>query len=225
MKEWPAEQTAKLKELWADKRLTVGAIAARLGVTRDAAANKAARLKLERRGPASGACAWTDEQIATLTRLWLAGWSAEKIAAQLEGATRNAVIGKVGRLNLPPRRTQVRHPPGTRPRNKPRKSRAKPKVVNMRPPVPKPEPFEFTTGVWEPLAWATPVTLQHVTGCRWPASDPFAPIGSVDLFCNCKPVEGKSYCPEHQARSVGKGTAGEKSAISVARNYAMKEAA
>lgn len=225
MTEWPDEQTARLKELWADKRLTIPQIAKRLGKSRNAVANKASRIRLDRRGPASGACDWTDEQIATLTRLWLEGWSASKIAAQIAGATRNAVIGKVQRLRLPPRKTQVHFTSGTKPRNKPRKSRAKPKVVKMRPPVPKPEPFEFTAGTWEPLAWATPVTLEHVTGCRWPASDPFAPIGSVDLFCNCKPVEGKSYCPEHQARSTGKGTAGEKSAVSWVKNYAMKEAA
>lgn len=174
------------------------------------------------------ACAWTDEQIEVLTRLWLEGWSASQIATQIKGATRNAVIGKVNRLKLPSRKTRIRFPSGweqLKKAHKPRKSRAKPKVVKMRPPVPKPEPFEFTTGVWEPLAWATPVTLEHVTGCRWPASDPFAPVGSVDLFCNCKPVEGRSYCPEHQARSTGKGTAGEKSAVSWVKNYAMKEAA
>ncbi|MFD0934327.1 GcrA family cell cycle regulator, partial [Methylobacterium trifolii] len=43
---------------------------------------------------------WTDERVALLRRLWEDGQSASKIAAQLGGVTRNAVIGKVHRLGL-----------------------------------------------------------------------------------------------------------------------------
>ncbi len=45
--------------------------------------------------------AWTEERVATLTKLWLEGLSAAQIAVKLgEGVTRNAVIGKVHRLKL-----------------------------------------------------------------------------------------------------------------------------
>jgi len=44
---------------------------------------------------------WTDERVERLKRLWSEGLSASQIAAQLGGVSRNAVIGKVHRLNLP----------------------------------------------------------------------------------------------------------------------------
>ena len=43
---------------------------------------------------------WTDDRVATLTKLWADGLSASQIAAELGGVTRNAVIGKVHRLGL-----------------------------------------------------------------------------------------------------------------------------
>ncbi|MDP2732377.1 MAG: GcrA family cell cycle regulator [Hoeflea sp.] len=46
---------------------------------------------------------WTDERVERLTKLWADGLSASQIAAQLGGVSRNAVIGKVHRLNLPGR--------------------------------------------------------------------------------------------------------------------------
>jgi len=46
---------------------------------------------------------WTDERVERLKKLWADGLSASQIAAQLGGVSRNAVIGKVHRLNLPGR--------------------------------------------------------------------------------------------------------------------------
>lgn len=44
---------------------------------------------------------WTDERVAALKRDWIAGFSALQIAGRLGGGvTRNAVIGKLGRLGL-----------------------------------------------------------------------------------------------------------------------------
>ena len=43
---------------------------------------------------------WTDERVELLKKLWAEGLSASKIAAQLGGVSRNAVIGKVHRLKL-----------------------------------------------------------------------------------------------------------------------------
>ena len=43
---------------------------------------------------------WTDERVETLKKMWGEGQSASKIAKELGGVTRNAVIGKVHRLGL-----------------------------------------------------------------------------------------------------------------------------
>jgi len=47
---------------------------------------------------------WTAERIAFMTEKWSDGWSAAQIGADL-GVTRNAVIGKLNRLNAPKRYT------------------------------------------------------------------------------------------------------------------------
>ena len=48
---------------------------------------------------------WTPEREKKLRELWKKGHSASQIASMLEGATRNAVIGKAHRLNLEARNT------------------------------------------------------------------------------------------------------------------------
>ena len=51
--------------------------------------------------------AWSDERVATLKKMWLEGNSASEIAKELGNITRNAVIGKVHRLGLSNRDTNV----------------------------------------------------------------------------------------------------------------------
>jgi len=58
---------------------------------------------------------WTAERVKELTRLWATGLSASEIGRRL-GITKNAVVGKVRRLNLamrrtppPPKKTQYCH--------------------------------------------------------------------------------------------------------------------
>lgn len=43
---------------------------------------------------------WTDERIATLTKMWAEGYSATRISMSLD-CTRCAIIGKINRLGLP----------------------------------------------------------------------------------------------------------------------------
>lgn len=43
---------------------------------------------------------WTEERVELLRKYWAEGLSASRIAAQLGGVSRNAVIGKVHRLKL-----------------------------------------------------------------------------------------------------------------------------
>ena len=64
---------------------------------------------------------WTDERVELLKKLWTEGHSASQIAARLGmGVTRNAVIGKVHRLNLSGRVTQPRSTEPRAPRKTPR---------------------------------------------------------------------------------------------------------
>jgi GcrA cell cycle regulator len=135
---------------------------------------------------------WTEERVALLTRWWREGLSCALIAAQLGGTSRHAVIGKINRLGLPKRLTRVHVP------YRPRAVIGRPVTVAFeRGATPQPRGVEPNSA---------PVTLLEVTGCRWPASDPFAPPGSVDLFCNCAVVPGKSWCAEHLARGLRKTT-------------------
>jgi GcrA cell cycle regulator len=50
---------------------------------------------------------WTDERVAELQRLWIAGHSAAVIGRQL-GVSKNAVIGKAHRMNLANRPSPIK---------------------------------------------------------------------------------------------------------------------
>lgn len=51
---------------------------------------------------------WTDDRIDALKRLWAEGKSASEIAGQLDGPSRNAVIGKAQRLGLESRPSPIK---------------------------------------------------------------------------------------------------------------------
>ncbi|WP_428548525.1 GcrA family cell cycle regulator [Profundibacter sp.] len=77
---------------------------------------------------------WTDERVATLTKMWGEGQSASQIAKELGGVTRNAVIGKVHRLGLSNRATS-----GSKGGAKP-KAAAKPAAARTAKPAAKAKP-------------------------------------------------------------------------------------
>ena len=90
---------------------------------------------------------WTEERIATLTKMWESGSTASQIADELGGVSRNAVIGKAHRLGLKSRPSPVKAkekkavakkktvaPPAT----KLASPAAKPKVPVARKPEPAP---------------------------------------------------------------------------------------
>jgi len=76
---------------------------------------------------------WTDDRVATLTKMWGEGQSASQIAKELGGVTRNAVIGKVHRLGLSNRATS-----GNKSAAKP-KAAAKPAAARAAKPAAKPK--------------------------------------------------------------------------------------
>ena len=79
---------------------------------------------------------WTDERIATLTKMWESGATASQIADELGGVSRNAVIGKAHRLGLKARPSPVK---ANEPRPAPRAKDAEPNgAAKARPKAPEP---------------------------------------------------------------------------------------
>jgi len=158
---------------------------------------------------------WTDERVELLKRLWTEGLSASQIAGRLgNGVTRNAVIGKVHRLNLSgrapqprssvprPRRTREPSHPGHPGRSTPSihlpttgatalkpslRSEVQPRAL----PVPEPQPLRLVD-----LPKDGRVTILHLSDktCKWPIGDP----GAEDFcFCGHKPRDSSPYCEYH----------------------------
>ena len=76
---------------------------------------------------------WTDERIATLTKMWEGGATASQIADELGGVSRNAVIGKAHRLGLKARPSPVKaNEPKPAPRPKEPEAKSPPAVSATR---------------------------------------------------------------------------------------------
>jgi GcrA cell cycle regulator len=151
---------------------------------------------------------WTVERVELLKKLWGDGHSASQIATKLGmGVTRNAVIGKVHRLNLSGRATPPRSP-SPRPQRDvtPRPSRPHtpplPSIgsLAMKPSL-RPEPQSRSLPEPKPLRLVDlpkdgRITILHLSDktCRWPIGDP-----GTDEFCFCGhgPRESSPYCEYH----------------------------
>jgi GcrA cell cycle regulator len=162
---------------------------------------------------------WTEERIALLQKLWGQGYSASQIAGQLQGVTRNAVIGKIHRLGKRPDPSAVRTrsaPVAGHPRRRPaaveaRRTTPQPPVLTQplaqaRPEPQQPDwavrPFRRPTTPSEP-GLATCATLEAKM-CRWPIGDPDEAGFS---FCGQAAEGPRPYCQGH-ARLAYKGATG-----------------
>ena len=157
---------------------------------------------------------WTDERVEKLKRLWSEGLSASQIAAQLGGVSRNAVIGKVHRLNLPGRakaggvatsaRTAPKRPaPTARPANYPSRvpTRSVPQPVGA---TALKEEFEAetvhetriapSTNVVVPISRQLALTDLTERTCKWPVGDP---LKDDFHFCGCESPDTSPYCNYH----------------------------
>jgi GcrA cell cycle regulator len=116
---------------------------------------------------------WTAERVEALQRLWAGGASAEKIAAQLGGLSRSAVLGKIFRLR---RAAKGLPAPAKRPRGR-RKEDESPRQSGK-------SLLELTN-----------------TCCRWPIGRPgtagffFCGVPEADL------ARGMPYCARHARRA------------------------
>src|ERR1700758_1454857 len=136
---------------------------------------------------------WTDERLALLKSGFEAGLSCREIAASI-GVSRNAVIGKISRLNLTRDKVGVRGPARKVTDNRPRmKAHPTLRQFLLRPvSASEPEPIEEIDTIHNGHA----CSLFELTKerCRWPISTP----GAADFcFCGNTPLNGMPYCAGH----------------------------
>lgn len=81
---------------------------------------------------------WTEERIATLTKMWEGGSTASEIATELGGVSRNAVIGKAHRLGLKARPSPVKAKDKKKAPNK-KEAAPKPAAAKVKPKAPAPK--------------------------------------------------------------------------------------
>ena len=152
--------------------------------------------------------AWTDDRVATLSKLWADGLSASQIAAILaEGVTRNAVIGKVHRLGLsgrvkpagvggakPRRKASPRAGTTTRMRTTATARSIGNAALKMDTDVEYEVRLKPAEDVVVPIS--KKLTLMELTesSCKWPTGGPTRPGFS---FCGHKSKEEKPYCEFH----------------------------
>lgn len=171
---------------------------------------------------------WTDERVELLKKLWMEGFSASQIAAELgDGVTRNAVIGKVHRLKLSGRAKPASAAPRARtaPRSgAPRRlssgtmgARSSLSASVMKHRSMGGAPMIGATALkisedFEVEAYVAPqvqelfipveqrLTLLQLSEqtCKWPIGDPLLP---EFYFCGQHSEDGKPYCEFHSRRA------------------------
>jgi GcrA cell cycle regulator len=134
---------------------------------------------------------WTDERLELLKRGFEAGLTCREIACDI-GVSRNAVIGKLSRLNLTREKTIDMLRPARKEAGKAKRPRSVPRLQ-----------YRMLQAVYaEPAAHDEPIHNGHCCSllelskerCRWPINTP----GAEDFcFCGNMPVEGLPYCPGH----------------------------
>jgi GcrA cell cycle regulator len=137
---------------------------------------------------------WSDDSVLRLKTLWAEGHSTAEIGRRM-GVSKNAIVGKAHRLNLPARPSPIRvgvERSPSRPRTAPgvtlpalfsRDTATKASAVIR----PRPTPPPSQTG--HP-------TKPGVSRCCWPIGDPGTP---EFRFCEAANAAGYPYCPGHCA--------------------------
>jgi len=144
---------------------------------------------------------WSEETIVHLRALWADGHSTAEIGRRL-GVSKNAVVGKAHRLDLPARPSPIRRDgPGAGqsrpfvPRSVgptlPPLSSAQPLTALHHAVVPpRPRPVPVPPRVQAP----PPRPYGRLVACCWPIGEP----GTREFhFCDAESVPGKPYCAEH----------------------------
>lgn len=145
---------------------------------------------------------WTAEAIERLKALWAEGHSTAEIGRRM-GISKNAVVGKAHRLNLPARPSPIRRDAVPRPAPVPRAPRPMPAARQVPPPMLRAAPVAVAPVVAAapaaPVVRAFPAAARPRFGsrsCCWPIGEPGT---SGFRFCGADPMAGKPYCTEHAA--------------------------
>ena len=145
---------------------------------------------------------WPQHKVDRLKVLWTEGHSMSEIGRRMGGIGKNAICGKVHRLNLAARPSPINRSGNGR---KPQVRRVKPREATL-PGVrlvteggrPVTEGGRPVTEGGRPVVMAPepiPVRVGRVQECCYPLTS-----GKPWLFCNADSVPGKAMCAEHQAR-------------------------
>lgn len=149
--------------------------------------------------------AWSEDHENQLRKLWPLGLSAREIGVRIGGYTRNAIIGKAGRLGLPPHATSKKDMQsmvntamaGIKAKTKrfrAPKSGGPPRLVLV-----KPSPSSVAIPIGVPVTAKILCDLSRCE-CRWYVG-PDPGRGNMDrqLFCGEVTLEGSSWCDGHLA--------------------------
>ena len=144
---------------------------------------------------------WNDETILRLRALWDEGHSTAEIGRRM-GVTKNAVVGKAHRLDLPARPSPIRRV--TEAGHVPRREQAKRTVGPTLPAAPAVAAAVAAEPAARPVirpqvqlrAVAPPRPSSRVSTCCWPIGDPGTPSFR---FCDAGALNNKPYCAEHAA--------------------------
>lgn len=155
----------------------------------------------------AAAAGWTPERTELLRRRHAEGWSSLQIAMELGGVSRNAVIGKIHRLKLNPRKRVLAHLGATA--RSPRKTApvaAKPVAIREELPAPvEPEPALDIPreNFFLPLPGTTPIRLMQLTEatCKWPVDRVY---GREGIFCGAPKEHDREipYCAVHSRIAI-----------------------
>ena len=120
---------------------------------------------------------WTPERVAAVTRLWNEGLTTAEIGRAI-GMSKNAVVGKAHRLQLPARPSPIRQGKSA-PRAPRAPQRAAAPVAVMVPPKPRARAQLPAVGS---------------AACKWPIGHPDE---ASFHFCGDRALVGKPYCLDH----------------------------
>jgi GcrA cell cycle regulator len=145
---------------------------------------------------------WTIERIELLKRRFAAGLTCREIADDI-GVSRNAVIGKLSRLNLTREEKRGAKSPPCKDAATGRRRGSVPRLQYqlLRTLYAEPRPAADD----EPIHYEHRCSLLELSEerCRWPISTP----GAEDFcFCGNTPVEGLPYCPGHSRLAYRPGS-------------------
>jgi GcrA cell cycle regulator len=150
---------------------------------------------------------WAEETIVRLRALWDEGHSTAEIGRRL-GVTKNAVVGKAHRLDLPSRPSPIRRDGtgGSAPRRSAPRRVAGPTLPPLSSTGPMSAPASGATTLLHMPAMApkpvpaprvappAPRPYGRVVTCCWPIGEP----GTRSFrFCDTSSEPGKPYCSDH----------------------------